>query len=96
MEDHDRTVLGQDPRHHLERGHVRQPGDELGAGPAAARRGPGVAAGEQRELAVDVVQRAFRAIEQDEPRRIEVEHLARQLRADRAARAGDEDRPSAP
>ena len=94
MEDHDRPVLGQDPGHDLDRGNVREPGHELGAGPPAAGGRPGIAAGEQRELAIDVVQRAFRPVEQHQPRRVEIEHLARQLRPDGPARAGDKDRPA--
>ncbi len=41
--------------------------DELGPRPAVARRGAGVALTEQRQLALDVVERALRAVEQDEP-----------------------------
>ena len=69
--------------------------DELGARPAVARRRPRVALAEERQLAVDVVERPLGAVEQDEPRRVEVEDLARQLGADRAAGARDEHGPAA-
>ena len=55
------------------------------------RHGGGEAALDD-ELPFDVVERAFGPIEQHEPRRIELVQLSRQLRADRSARAGDEDR----
>ena len=93
VEDHDRPVLGEDPFHPVERGDVRQPRDELGAGTTVAGRRPRIAPAEEGEFAFDVVERAFGAIEQDEPGGVEVVELARQLGADRPAGAGHEDRP---
>ena len=94
VEDHDAAVLVEDAVHAVQRRDVGEASRR--ARPARARHasGPRVAPAEEGEFAIDVVERAFGAVEQDQPRRVEVEHLARQLRADRAARARDEDRPA--
>ena len=78
----------------VERGDVRQASDEFGARAPAARGRPRIAAAEEGELAIDVVERALGAVEQDQPGRVEVVHLARELRPDRPTGSGDEDRPA--
>ena len=69
------------------RGDVREPCHQLRAWTTRRAPRPRVAPRKQRELALDVVERALGAVEQDETCRIEVEHLARELGADRPAGA---------
>ena len=79
--------LRDEPIHLRPAGDVREVDAHLAA--ALASPPPGL------ELALDEVQRALRAIDEDEAARPDCEDLAGELGPDRAAAAGDHDRPVA-